>query len=149
MLAGKNGAKSTWSIEKKREIGVEDIDEAMLFKVMSKHILTEEQLEENGFPRADPAREGRILMKIDQRWTPDPEKVKIVAASEDKRLCQRCGTIYRVDKQEEQVEREKCTYHWGRCFKSKSSRERYNSTGTFSAWTCCQARADEDGCTVS
>merc|ERR1719234_2412483 len=98
ILAGKPGATGTWSIEKEKEIKPEDVDETMLYKVLTKYILTEEQLKENGFPRPDPDREGMVLMKVDERQKPDPDKLKIVAGSEDKRLCCRCGAIYRVDK---------------------------------------------------
>merc|ERR1719376_1187892 len=149
ILAGKPGATGTWSIEKEKEIKPEDVDETMLYKVLTKYILTEEQLKENGFPRPDPDREGMVLMKVDERQKPDPDKLKIVAASEDKRLCCRCGAIYRVDKTGLQEEKESCVYHWGRCFRARSSRERYNSTGIHSQWTCCQSKADEDGCSVA
>ena len=66
-----------------------------------------------------------------------------------KRLCCRCGAIYRVDSGGPQEEKEACVYHWGRCFRGRVSRERYNSTGSHSAWTCCQGKADEDGCSVA
>ena len=149
ILAGKPGATGTWSIEKEKEIKPEDVDEPMLYKVLTKYILTEEQLMENGFPRPDPDREGMVLMKVEDRQKPDPDKLKIVAGSEDKRLCCRCGAIYRVDKAGLQEEKESCVYHWGRCFRARSSRERYNSTGIHSTWTCCQSKADEDGCSVA
>ena len=90
-----------------------------------------------------------VLMKVEDRQKPDPDKLKIVAGSEDKRLCCRCGAIYRVDKAGLQEEKESCVYHWGRCFRARSSRERYNSTGIHSTWTCCQSKADEDGCSVA
>merc|ERR1719430_868393 len=51
ILAGKSGATGTWSIEKEKEIKPEDINETMLYKVLTKFVLTEEQLKENGFPR--------------------------------------------------------------------------------------------------
>ena len=149
ILAGKPGATGTWSIEKEKEITPDDVDEPMLYKVLTKYILTEEQLVDNGFPRPDPDREGMVLMKMEERNKPDPDKLKIVAGSDDKRLCCRCGAIYRVDKAGLQEEKESCVYHWGRCFRARSSRERYNSTGTHSTWTCCQAKADEDGCSVA
>merc|ERR1711884_381498 len=98
IIAGKPGATGTWSIEKEKEITPDDVDEPMLYKVLTKYILTEEQLVDNGFPRPDPDREGMVLMKMEERNKPDPDKLKIVAGSDDKRLCCRCGAIYRVDK---------------------------------------------------
>jgi RNA exonuclease 1 len=124
VLAGKGAAMGSWSIQPKGgDTRPEDLDETTLYNVMAKYILTEEQLEENGFPRPDPEREGMVRMRVDPRGPrPDPDKLKIVAASEDRRLCCRCGAIYRVDGQGLQEEAEKCVYHWGRCFKARSSR---------------------------
>ena len=65
----------------------EDVDEATLYRVLARHVLTEEQLVDNGYPRPDPAREGGVVMKVEERQKKDPDKVKIVEASEDKRLC--------------------------------------------------------------
>ena len=53
-MAGKGGTTGTWSIEKPVKLTDEDIDEELMYNVMKKFILTEEQLVENCFPRPDP-----------------------------------------------------------------------------------------------
>ena len=54
MLAGRPGTIGTWSIEKPVRLSEADIDEDMLFSIMRSFVLTEEQLVDNGYPRADP-----------------------------------------------------------------------------------------------
>ena len=44
----------TWSIEKPVQLASKDIDETLLYAVLKKYLLTEEQLAENGYPREHP-----------------------------------------------------------------------------------------------
>jgi len=146
VLAGKPGSVGTWSIEKSNaSITTEEIDETLMYKVMEKYSLTEEQLVDNGYPRPDPAETGRAVMKVDIRRKVDPEKAKQVESNEDLRLCARCSTVYRVNKEELQVEKENCVHHWGRCFRRRGNK----ATGPASQWNCCEGAADSDGCHVA
>lgn len=54
VLAGKAGSVGTWSIEKPVQLASKDIDESLLYTVLKKYLLTEEQLAENGYPREHP-----------------------------------------------------------------------------------------------
>jgi len=117
----------------------------LLYSVLKKHILTEEQLVDNGFPRPDPTHSGAVVMKVDQRKKIDPEKAKIVANDETKRICDRCGTIFVVDEEGMQIGKEKCIHHWGRLFRKRGNRV----VGASSAWSCCDAGGDVDGCQAS
>ena len=53
-------------------------------------------------------------MKVDEKKKVDPEKARIVAADDHKRLCDRCNTVYMVDDDGMQVDKEDCVHHWGR-----------------------------------
>jgi len=146
VLAGKPGSVGTWSIEKPTQLTTEDIDENLLFAVMKKYMMTEEQLVDNGFPRADSEEPGRAVIKQDEsRKKIDPEKAKIVAADEYKRLCDRCNTIYKVDDEGMQVDKEDCVHHWGRLFRRRMNRV----MGPTSLWNCCDGTAESDGCQVA
>ena len=125
MLAGKPGSIGTWSIERPTAVTAADIDEKLLFAVMKQYVMTEEQLVENGYPRPDPEKPGHVVMKYEPRRKPDPEKARLVAASEDKRLCDRCGAVYTVDEEGAQLGSEKCVHHWGRLFRRRMNRGEY------------------------
>ena len=122
MLAGKPGSIGTWSIERPTVMTAADIDEKLLYAVMKQYVMTEEQLVDNGYPRPDPEQPGHVVMKYEPRRKPDPEKARLVAASEDKRLCDRCGAVYSVDEEGGQLDREKCVHHWGRLFRRRGNR---------------------------
>lgn len=99
-----------------------DIDEKLLFGVMKQYVMTEEQLVDNGYPRPDPEQPGHVMMKYEPRRKPDPEKARLVAGSEDKRLCDRCGAVYSVDEEGGQLGTESCVHHWGRLFRRRMNR---------------------------
>jgi len=145
VLAGKPGSIGSWSIEKPTQLTTDDIDESLLYAVMKKYAMTEEQLVENGYPREDPEDPGKVKMKIEIRKKIDPEKARIVAADENKRLCDRCSVVYRVDEEGMQVVKEDCVHHWGRLFRRRMNRV----TGPMSLWNCCDGSAESDGCQVA
>ena len=95
VLAGKPGSIGTWSIERHKAVTVDDIDEKLLYNVMKQYLLTEEQLVDNGYPRPDPSQPGKVVMKVDDRRRKvDPEKARLVAQDEEKRICDRWEIIY-------------------------------------------------------
>ena len=122
MLAGKPGSIGTWSIERPTVMTAADIDEKLLFGVMKQYVMTEEQLVDNGYPRPDPEQPGHVVMKYEPRRKPDPEKARLVAGCEDKRLCDRCGAVYSVDEEGGQLGTERCVHHWGRLFRRRMNR---------------------------
>ena len=123
VLAGKAGTVGTWSNERSAALRVEDVDEKLLYAVMKNYILTEQQLVENGYPRTDPSEGGKVTMKKEPRRKVDPEKARLVALDEARRLCDRCGEIYRVGEDGRQLETgQACVHHWGRLFRRKGNR---------------------------
>jgi len=139
VLAGRPGTVGTWSIEKPVRLTDQDIDEDMLYGIMRNFVLSEELLVENGFPRPDPQELGKAVVKIDTTRAP-----KITISDPDKRVCDRCKTIYRVDKFGVQVDKQECIYHWGRTFRKRGDR----TTGMLSVFYCCSQSSDSSGCQV-
>ena len=113
VLAGRGGATGSWSIERKKNTE-ETWTPAELYVRMSKYILTDEQLDKNGFPRPDPlGRPGRAhLVHVDSRC-------RITRAGATYRECIRCARTYEVSAEGEQVVPNECSYHWGRPFTSR------------------------------
>lgn len=137
MLAGKGGTSVSWSIEKSRSI----LDPSLLsglslFKLLQRHILTMEQQDFNGYPRLDPKEKGRAIVNAVNKFRQKPN----VHLSADQRLCDRCGTVYRVDSRGIPVSTEKmCSYHWGRGFQRRGE----------TRYSCCQGDSTSDGCCVA
>lgn len=142
VLAGKAGASGSWSIEKPRHRPSDDaavITPDMYYLLLKRYTLTEEEIEANCFPRADPSEKGKALIRD------DPFRAKEAQPSEEgRRRCDRCRTIYRVDAAGAQTDKEDCMYHWGRLFRRKGNR----TTGPVSAYSCCEGDAATDGCQV-
>lgn len=136
MLNGRNGANVSWSIEKSRsKIDPSLLSGASLFKLLSRHILTMEQQEFNGYPRPDPKEKGRALVNTVNKFRAKPN----VHLTADQRLCDRCGTVYRVDSRGIAVLTDKmCSYHWGRGFVRRGE----------TRYSCCQGDSTSDGCCI-
>jgi len=139
VLAGKPGSIGTWSFEKPVKLNDEDIDEELMYNIMKKYVLTEQQLVDNGFPRVDPEEAGKAIVKVES-------SVKASRTSDpDRRTCIRCKAIYRVDKFGKQIEKEDCIYHWGRQCRRRGNRA---LGGSVTVFYCCQQGADSTGCQV-
>ena len=141
VLSGKKGTIGTWSMEKNvlKEKAAEDIPDTQFYQILNRYVMTEEQLEENGYPVAlGPDRPGEVEFKDDRPKNLQP-------ADKSKRRCDRCLRIYTVDDRGHQIEDEECVYHWGRKYRMRGTR----ATGPVSSYSCCQASALSDGCQVS
>jgi hypothetical protein len=111
VLAGKAGAMCSWSIEKPNR-NDDDIPPDLTYTILKRYLLTKEQLEGNCYPIPDPEEKGKAVVKA------DPWRSKMAQPSEsNKRSCDRCLKVYRVDKAGHQVLTEECVYHWGRLYK--------------------------------
>lgn len=54
----------------------------------------------------------------------------------NERMCTRCGENYMVDKKGFAVNKQQCTYHWGRKFKVRGE----------GRYSCCQQIGNVSGC---
>ena len=115
-LAGKAGTVGTWSIEKPKKEEYE-ITPDLTYTILKRYLLTTEQLEENCYPIPDPSETGKAVVKEDP-WRPKGKQPTEL----DKRACNRCLGVYRIDKTGRQLMKEECVYHWGRLYRRKGNR---------------------------
>ncbi|XP_058453990.1 RNA exonuclease 1 homolog [Malaya genurostris] len=133
ILAGKMGQNISWSVNKKLKTEVKstyNIDTApstVVYKMIYECILTEEQLQTNGFPRATD-----ILGKA-KMYTPKPSR----PPDETERYCSRCSKVYNMDSYDEPAV-DSCNYH------NKSTCYRRGFADNMHS--CCQQPAGSPGC---
>ncbi|XP_071521354.1 uncharacterized protein [Panulirus ornatus] len=135
VLAG-GGQRGSWSIEKSKKNPV-DIQDSLkgeaFYKHLVKYILTEKQLDENGYPCPDPDEKGKAIVKVvDSRKKISPSSVE--------RYCDRCSVLYVVDKWGFPTSTGPCVYHWGRAYKRRS----YG--GPEARYSCCGGDLESEGC---
>ncbi|XP_043234573.1 RNA exonuclease 1 homolog isoform X2 [Amphibalanus amphitrite] len=133
VLAGRGGTTGSWSIERTKKAD-ETWTAAELYSRMTKHVLTEEQLEKNGFPRPDPlGRPGRAhLAHVDSR-------ARITRAGATYRECIRCARTYEVSAEGRQVVPNSCAYHWGRPYTFRGVTKYRCCNMVAPAEPCCDA----------
>uniref|UniRef100_A0A5F9D1D5 RNA exonuclease 1 homolog-like domain-containing protein n=1 Tax=Oryctolagus cuniculus TaxID=9986 RepID=A0A5F9D1D5_RABIT len=86
-----------------------------LYRHLRNHLLTEEQLRENNYPRPNPDKPGCVLL--------NPCMTKTSVNDASKKICCRCGKIYDVTPSGKHSRVEECYYHFGqvRSHKGKCS----------------------------
>ncbi|XP_009862721.1 PREDICTED: RNA exonuclease 1 homolog [Apaloderma vittatum] len=105
-----------------------------LYEHLKDYLLTEEQLNENNFPRPDPEKNGSaILSRIVNNADYDAFK----------RVCCRCGEVYAVTSSGEHRRKEECNYHSGRVLKQRFPADMEKH------YSCCQRLVGSPGCQVA
>ncbi|XP_046985004.1 RNA exonuclease 1 homolog [Schistocerca americana] len=133
VLAGKNRNKVSWSIEKPKKQPEVPLD---TYSCFLRHLMTEEDLRNNGFPRPHPEEKGVAIVYSSY-------KQFVVASNPLKRICDRCGKEYSVNSQGFPVKAEECINHSGRLYNMRingSWQERY---------LCCSEGIGAAGCNHS
>ncbi|XP_051157273.1 RNA exonuclease 1 homolog isoform X2 [Leptopilina boulardi] len=129
VLAGKS--KGSWSVIKSKK-SVTDLHGANLYYMLSKWIMTEQQLKDNGFPRPHPdGPRGRAKV-----YVINTRNHSIISKVPNERFCSRCNQPYIIDRFGIPVKKENCIYHYGRKFT-------YRGEGKYS---CCQQDSSASGC---
>lgn len=123
----------SWSIESKKSVdNSKQFIGAQFYNNISKWIMTEEQLQENGFPRPHPSGDkGRAKIYV-QNNKQKPPKGYI-------RTCCRCKKDYTVDKKGFAAVKEECVYH---------PNNKYRFRGEV-RYQCCSQDGTSDGCCVA
>ncbi|XP_075451730.1 RNA exonuclease 1 homolog isoform X2 [Ascaphus truei] len=105
-----------------------------LYKLLKEYLLSDEQLQENGFPRPNPEKPGSALIYNGV--------TKTIVSDALRRVCCRCGEMYSVTSQGKHVRKEECTYHSGRVLRHRVP------GGMETRYSCCEAVVGTPGCQV-
>nr|XP_008249094.2 RNA exonuclease 1 homolog isoform X1 [Oryctolagus cuniculus] len=106
-----------------------------LYRHLRNHLLTEEQLRENNYPRPNPDKPGCVLL--------NPCMTKTSVNDASKKICCRCGKIYDVTPSGKHSRVEECYYHFGQVRSHKVL------DGLESRYSCCGGVLGSPGCQES
>lgn len=124
----------SWSIESKNRKVYDNNHEfsgARFYENIRKWVLTEEQLQENSFPRPhESGKKGRAIIYGQNRQNPPKGYI---------RTCCRCKKEYTVDKKGVPVVKEECIYHPNRKYRVRGE----------ARYQCCSQDGTSDGCCVA
>ncbi|XP_029004193.1 RNA exonuclease 1 homolog [Betta splendens] len=135
VLGGRLAATTSFTINRMGKQQEEKLIGATLYKKLQAYLMTEEQLQEHGYPRPNPAATGKAIMYN------LPEK-KVITDPFTK-ICCRCGAEYKINVNGNCVRKEECSYHWGRLRRHKIS------GGWETNYSCCASAVGSPGCQVS
>ncbi|XP_075583227.1 RNA exonuclease 1 homolog [Pelecanus crispus] len=105
-----------------------------LYELLKDYLLTEEQLNENNFPRTNPEKSGSAILT---------GVVKNAGYDAFKRVCCRCGEVYAVTSSGEYRRKEECNYHSGRVLEQKVP------GGMEKCYSCCERTVGSAGCQIA
>uniref|UniRef100_A0A915Q5Y1 Exonuclease domain-containing protein n=1 Tax=Setaria digitata TaxID=48799 RepID=A0A915Q5Y1_9BILA len=141
ILAGRHHGSITVGQRKYLAPGKQSISESDFYELLlSKYVLDEQKLEQNGFPLWEGPDKKRVKIKTSEL---DNRKKLFVEESDLKRICCRCGTEFALTPKGEYATLKQCVYHWGKAYKTKTRglwESRYN---------CCQSDLNVAGCCVA
>ncbi|KAJ4943329.1 hypothetical protein JOQ06_005832 [Pogonophryne albipinna] len=134
LLGGRLAAKTSFTINRMGKQQEEKLIGVTLYRKLQAYLMSEEQLQENGYPRTSPEASGKaIICNL-------PEK-KAVTDPFNK-ICCRCGAEYKINVNGNCVRKEECCFHWGRLRRHKVS------GGWETNYSCCAAGVGAPGCQV-
>ncbi|XP_019127923.2 RNA exonuclease 1 homolog [Larimichthys crocea] len=135
VLGGRLAATTSFTVNRMGKQQEEKLTGATLYRKLGNYLMTEEQLQENGYPRANPDAAGKaIIFNL-------PEKKAI--ADPFNKICCRCGAEYKINANGNCVRKEECSFHWGRLRRHKVA------GGWETNYSCCAAAVGTPGCQVS
>lgn len=136
MLAGKQGLKNSWSTNHKIKVNnsesslvtIDNCSSSQAYSLFAECILTEQQLKDNGFPRAtEMAGKAKIFT---------PKKAKPQSAREGDYYCSRCHKVFNVEIYDEPGT-DMCNFH--------AKRSGYRRGFADNLYYCCQQPVGSDG----
>ncbi|KPP72348.1 RNA exonuclease 1-like [Scleropages formosus] len=134
VLGGRLAAKTSFTINRMGKQQEEELTDATLYRKLKAYVMTEDQLQEHGYPRPHPDRPGRaVVHNLPEKKNTDPFA----------RVCSRCGTEYKVTTNGNCVRKEECTHHWGRL------RRQRVPGGWETQYSCCSGVVGSPGCQVA
>ncbi|XP_029904918.1 RNA exonuclease 1 homolog [Myripristis murdjan] len=135
VLGGRLAATTSFTVNRMGKPQEEKLTGATLYRKLKPYLMTEEQLQEHGYPRANPEAAGRAVIHN------LPEK-KIITDPFSK-ICCRCGAEYKINANGNCVRKEECSFHWGRVRRHKVA------GGWETSYNCCSGAVGSPGCQVS
>ncbi|XP_041695345.2 RNA exonuclease 1 homolog [Coregonus clupeaformis] len=134
VLGGRLAAKTSFTINRTGKQQEEKLSGVRLYRKLRDYLMTEEQLQEHGYPRPHPERSGRaVVHNVPEKKNVDPFA----------KVCCRCGAEYRINANGNCVRKEECNHHWGRLRRHKVS------GGWETNYNCCSGSVGSPGCSVS
>nr|XP_046248128.1 RNA exonuclease 1 homolog isoform X2 [Scatophagus argus] len=135
VLGGRLAATTSFTVNRMGKQQEEKLTGATLYRKLKSYLMTEEQLQEHGYPRTNPEAAGRaIIYNL-------PEKKAV--SDPFSKICCRCGAEYKVNVNGSCVRKEECSFHWGRLRRQKVA------GGWETNYSCCAASVGTPGCQVS
>uniref|UniRef100_UPI00398E3FD3 RNA exonuclease 1 homolog isoform X1 n=1 Tax=Pristiophorus japonicus TaxID=55135 RepID=UPI00398E3FD3 len=132
LLGGRLAMKTSYTLNRSGKQQDVELKGAALYRKLSEYILTEEQLQENCYPRPHPEKSGVAVVfnQDEKKNNTDPLL----------RICCRCGAEYSVSVSGNCIRKEECNYHWGRLRRHKVS------GGWETQYNCCAGAVGSAGC---
>ncbi|XP_038571339.1 RNA exonuclease 1 homolog [Micropterus salmoides] len=135
VLGGRLAATTSFTVNRMGKQQEEKLTGAKLYRRLKAYLMTEEQLQEHGYPRANPESAGKaIIYNL-------PEKKPI--SDPFSKICCRCGAEYKINVNGNCIRKEECSFHWGRLRRNKVA------GGWETSYSCCAAAVGTPGCQVS
>ena len=164
ILSGPKASRVSYSINRTKQIEAKDLSETDLYKMFFKYVLTEQQLEDNGFPNWVVASTGSQRLAYIPNYHQNKVTNNYLSAKKDKqskevngsengkastastliRECKRCKSTFKLLLKDMSYypDNSQCVYHWG-----KMRNQRFNKA-IESKYLCCSGGTGSEGCEI-
>ncbi|XP_047443879.1 RNA exonuclease 1 homolog [Mugil cephalus] len=133
VLGGRLAATTSFTVNRMGKQQEEKLSGVALYRKLKAYLMTEEQLQEHGYPRTNPECAGKaVIYNL-------PEK-KAAVTDPFAKVCCRCGAEYKVNVNGNCVRKEECSFHWGRLRRHKVA------GGWETNYSCCATAVGAPGC---
>ncbi|XP_077080368.1 RNA exonuclease 1 homolog [Siphateles boraxobius] len=133
VLGGRLAATTSFTINRSGKQQDMDLKGAILYKILKNYAMTEEQLQEHGYPRPHPEMSGHaVVHNLPVKKNNDPFS----------KICSRCGAEYKINANGSCVRKEECSHHWGRLRRNRVP------GGWETLYSCCSGAVGSPGCEV-
>ncbi|XP_026125384.1 RNA exonuclease 1 homolog [Carassius auratus] len=133
VLGGRLAATTSYTINRSGKQLDVDPKGAILYKKLKEYAMTDEQLQEHGYPRPHPEMSGHaVVHNLPEKKINDPFN----------KICCRCGAEYKINANGSCVRKEECSHHWGRLRRNRVP------GGWETLYSCCSGAVGSPGCEV-
>uniref|UniRef100_A0A1A7YNE0 REX1, RNA exonuclease 1 homolog n=1 Tax=Iconisemion striatum TaxID=60296 RepID=A0A1A7YNE0_9TELE len=135
VLGGRLAATTSFTVNRSGKQLEEKLTGVVLYRKLKSYLMTEEQLQEHGYPQSNPEAPGKAVIHNlpEKKVVPDPFT----------KICCRCGAEYKINVNGSCVRKEECCYHWGRLRRHKVA------GGWETNYSCCASAVGAPGCQSS